>query len=53
MCITTDNKKIGELEQKMQLVYDTWEGLILRKERERERKENEALPLEEDEGDEE
>lgn len=39
MSITVDNKKIGELQQKMQTVFETWEGQILRKERERERRE--------------
>lgn len=53
MSITIDNKKIGELEEKMQKVYETWEALILRKERDRERRENEQTPLDEDEGDEE
>jgi len=41
MSITIDNKKIGDLEQKVNIVYDTWEQMILRKERERERKERE------------
>lgn len=37
----------------MQMVFETWEGLILRKERDRERRENELPLLNEDEGDEE
>jgi hypothetical protein len=53
MSITIDNKKIGELEQKIQTVYETWEGLILRKERDRERREHEDRQLDDDEGDEE
>jgi hypothetical protein len=53
MSITVDNKKIGDLETKIQAVYEAWEQMILRKERDRERREREALPLAEDEGDEE
>jgi hypothetical protein len=53
MSITVDNKKIGDLETKILAVYEAWEQMILRKERDRERREKEALPLEEDEGDEE
>jgi hypothetical protein len=53
MSITVDNKKIGDLETKIQAVYEAWEQMILRKERDRERREKEALPLEEGEGDEE
>ena len=53
MSITIDNKKIGELESRIQAVYEAWEQMILRKERERERREKEAPALEEDEGDEE
>jgi hypothetical protein len=53
MSITIDNKKIGDLEQKMETIYQTWEELILRKERDRVRKENSEAPLDEDEGDEE
>ena len=41
MCITIDNKKISELEIKMETIYQSWEEIILRKERERERKESE------------
>jgi hypothetical protein len=41
MSITVDNKKIGDLESKIQTVYETWEGLILRKERDRIRREKE------------
>jgi hypothetical protein len=39
MSITVDNKKIGDLELKMNTVYQKWEELILRKERDRARKE--------------
>lgn len=39
MSITIDNKKIGDIEDKIDIVYSTWEGLILRKERDRERRE--------------
>jgi len=53
MSITIDNRKIGELEDKMQTIYNTWEELILRKERDRARREQEGIPLDEDEGDEE
>lgn len=53
MSITIDNKRLGDLEQQMETVYRTWEELILRKERERERREKGEAPLDEDEGDEE
>jgi hypothetical protein len=53
MSITIDNKKIGELEQKMETIYGAWEELILRKERDRVRREKADVPLDEDEGDEE
>ena len=53
MSITIDNKRIGELEHQMQTIYDTWEELVLRKERDRERREKAEPPLDEDEGDEE
>jgi len=53
LCLTVDNKKILDLENKMDIVFSTWEGLILRKERDRERREKEEGELEEDEGDEE
>lgn len=53
MSITVDNKKIGDLEMKIQAVYEAWEQMILRKERDRERRDKEVTPLEEDEGDEE
>jgi len=53
MSITIDNKKIGELESKIRTVYQTWEGLILRKERDRARREGGVVGLDEDEGDEE
>lgn len=41
MSITIDNKKIGELEAKMDQVYSIWQQFILRKERDRVRKEKE------------
>lgn len=53
MTITTDNKKIAELEEKIRLVTNTWKESILRKERDRARRDKEELPLDEDEGDEE
>ena len=53
MTITVDNKKIGDLEEKMRLVTNTWKESILRKERDRARKDKEQTTLEEDEGDEE
>ena len=53
MCITIDNKKIGELESKIQKITETWKELILRKERELERKEKEVPALDDQEGDEE
>ena len=58
MYITVDNKRIGDLEHGIDSVYKTWEGLILRKERDRARREantsgNEVPPLAQDEGDEE
>ena len=53
MTITVDNKKIGDLEEKIRLVTNTWKEAILRKERERKRKDKEETPLDEDEGDEE
>lgn len=53
MSITVDNKKIGDLEHKVQTIYHTWEEMILRKERDRVRREKEETALEEDEGDEE
>ena len=40
MTITIDNKKIGDLEEKIRLVTNTWKEAILRKERDRARKEN-------------
>jgi hypothetical protein len=39
MSITIDNRKISDLELKMQTIYETWEELILRKERDRVRRE--------------
>ena len=53
MTITVDNKKIGDLEEKIRLVTNTWKEAILRKERERTRKDKEETPLDEDTGDEE
>jgi hypothetical protein len=53
MSITVDNKKIGDLEEKIRIVTNTWKESILRKERDRARKEKEQIPVEEDEGDEE
>lgn len=53
MTITVDNKKIGDLEEKIRLVTNTWKESILRKERDRARKDKEQTQLEEDEGDEE
>jgi len=53
MGITIDNKKIGDLEAKIAKITDTWKALILRKERDRVRREAEEEPLDEDEGDEE
>lgn len=53
MSITVDNKKIGDLEEKIRIVTNTWKESILRKERDRARKEKEQTPVEEDEGDEE
>ena len=53
MSITIDNKKIGDLEQKMQTIYDSWEEMILRKERDRVRREREDPAMDPDEGDEE
>lgn len=52
-CITVDNRKIGDLEQQIQKITNTWKELILRKERDLDRKKAEATPLDEDEGDEE
>lgn len=53
MSITVDNKKIGDLEEKIRIVTNTWKESILRKERDRARKEKEQIPVKEDEGDEE
>lgn len=53
MTITVDNKKIGDLEEKIRIVTNTWKESILRKERDRVRKDNEEIQLAEDEGDEE
>lgn len=39
MTITVDNKKIGDLEEKIRIVTNTWKEAILRKERDRARKE--------------
>jgi hypothetical protein len=60
MSISVDNKRVGDLETKIQAVYESWEQVILRKERDRERRalkeageEEAGKALEEDEGDEE
>lgn len=53
MSITIDNKKIGDLEHKMQTIYESWEEMILRKERDRVRREKEHPAMDADEGDEE
>ncbi len=53
MSITTDNKKISDMEVKIRSVTERWKELVLRKERDRERKEGEKDALDEDEGDEE
>ena len=42
MSITVDNMRIGDIEAKIQAVYEAWGQMILRKERDRERKEQEA-----------
>ena len=41
MSITVDNKKIGDLEMKIRSDTNRWKELILRKERDRVRKESE------------
>ena len=53
MSITVDNKRISELEVKARAVTNRWKELVLRKERDRVRKEAEEPALDEDEGDEE
>ena len=53
MSITVDNKKISDMEEKMEKIFDIWRQFILRKERDRLRKDKEAVPLDEAEGDEE
>ena len=53
MSITVDNKKISDLEVKIRSVTERWKELILRKERDRVRKEADQAALDEDEGDEE
>ena len=53
MSLTVDNKKISDLEIKIRNVTNRWKELVLSKERDRERKEGEKEPLDEDEGDEE
>jgi hypothetical protein len=35
MCITVDNKKVGDLEAKIAAKTEKWKELILRKERDR------------------
>lgn len=52
-CITVDNRKIGELEEKIQKITETWKELILRKERDLERKKAELPAIDDDEADEE
>lgn len=53
MCITVDNRKIGEIELQIFKITGTWRELILRKERDLERKQNENAALDDLEGDEE
>ena len=53
MSITVDNKRISELEVKIRSVTGRWKELVMRKERDRVRKEKEETALDEDEGDEE
>jgi hypothetical protein len=53
MSITIDNKRIGDLESKMETIYSTWEEMILRKERDRKRRELGDGNLDDDEGEEE
>lgn len=53
MCITVDNRKIGDLEEKIAKITGNWRELILRKERDLERKRVEMPALDEEEGDEE
>ena len=53
MCITVDNRKIGDLEAQIAKITATWRELILRKERDLERKRLEKHPLDDEEGDEE
>ena len=53
MCITVDNRKIGDLEAQIAKITETWRELILRKERDLERKQHEKSALDEQEGDEE
>lgn len=43
MSITIDNLKIGELEYKIESIYKQWEGNVLRKERDRLRREKDLL----------
>ena len=53
MSITVDNKRISDLEVKIRSVTNRWKELVLRKERDRVRKESEIPALDDDEGDEE
>jgi len=53
MCITVDNRKIGDLEAQIGKITSTWRELILRKERDLERKRIEKPALDDEEGDEE
>lgn len=45
MCITVDNKRIGDLEQQIANITETWKELIMRKERDLERKREEKPAL--------
>ncbi len=38
MCITVDNRKIGDIESQISRITETWRELILRKERDLKRK---------------
>lgn len=53
MCISIDNKKIGDLEHQIQKITGTWRELVLRKERDLERKRQEQPAIDDQEGDEE
>ena len=47
MCISVDNRKIGDLEHQIQKISATWRELVLRKERDLERKRLEQPALDE------